>query len=192
MSEYLDRYNTIAGGFTARVSGVSGDAWENPSPCAGWVARDIVGHVVGWVPSFFSGAAGLVFEAGPAINDDPMGAWLQVDATLRSSLTDPHVAGRAFDGPPGRMTVEQSIDMIVSGDLLIHTWDLARAAGLDERLDPTQVHRMFEGVQPYDEMLRSSGQYGPRVVVPDDADEQTKLLAFMGRNPLQLGLRASD
>jgi hypothetical protein len=32
-------------------------------------------------------------------------------------------------------------------------------------------------------MLRSSGQYGPRVEVPDDADEQTKLIAFMGRQP---------
>jgi hypothetical protein len=34
-----------------------------------------------------------------------------------------------------------------------------------------------------DEMLRESGQYGPRVPVPDAADAQTKLLAFIGRTP---------
>jgi hypothetical protein len=32
-------------------------------------------------------------------------------------------------------------------------------------------------------MLRASGQYGPRTPVPDDADDQTKLLAFIGRRP---------
>jgi hypothetical protein len=83
------------------------------------------------------------------------------------------------------MSIEQSIDMIVTGDILVHTWDLGRAIGLDERLDPVEVHRMFEGIEPYDEMLRSSGHYGPRIAVPDDADEQTKLIGFMGRNPFR-------
>ena len=34
-----------------------------------------------------------------------------------------------------------------------------------------------------DEMLRQSGQYGARVPVADDADWQTKLLGFIGRDP---------
>jgi hypothetical protein len=42
---------------------------------------------------------------------------------------------------------------------------------------------MFEGMLPMDEMLRQSGQYGPRVAVADDADVQTQLLAFIGRTP---------
>jgi hypothetical protein len=42
---------------------------------------------------------------------------------------------------------------------------------------------MYEGMQPMDEILRGSGHYTPRVVVPDDADMQTKLIAFIGRNP---------
>jgi hypothetical protein len=29
--------------------------------------------------------------------------------------------------------------------------------------------------------MRRSGHYGPRAAVADDADEQTRLLAFMGR-----------
>jgi hypothetical protein len=45
-----------------------------------------------------------------------------------------------------------------------------------------EVHNLFTGMEPMDEMLRQSGQYGPRVPVPDDADEQTKLLAFIGRD----------
>jgi uncharacterized protein (TIGR03086 family) len=73
--------------------------------------------------------------------------------------------------------------MFCTGDVLVHTWDLARATGLDERLDPDEVHRMYEGMEPMDEVLRQSGQFGPRVRVPDDADEQTKLIAFTGRRP---------
>ncbi len=43
---------------------------------------------------------------------------------------------------------------------------------------------MLAGMQPIDDMLRQSGHYGPKVDVPDDADDQTKLLAFTGRDPL--------
>ena len=46
------------------------------------------------------------------------------------------------------------------------------------------VKQLLEGMLPMDEILRSSGQYGPRVPVPDDSDPQTLLLAFIGRNPL--------
>jgi uncharacterized protein (TIGR03086 family) len=67
--------------------------------------------------------------------------------------------------------------------VLIHTWDLARATGLDETLDADEVHRFVESMEPMDQMLRDSGHYGPRVAVPDDADEQTRLIAFVGRRP---------
>ena len=65
----------------------------------------------------------------------------------------------------------------------MHRWDLARATGQDETLDPDKCAVMLEGMLPMDEVLRQSGQYGPRVEVPDDADVQTKLLAFIGRTP---------
>ena len=55
--------------------------------------------------------------------------------------------------------------------------------GLDETLEPDLVHDMLVGMLPLDEVLRASGQYGPSVDVPDDADEQTRLIAFTGRRP---------
>ena len=120
-------------GFTQRVNAVPTDAWNNPSPCPGWTARDVVRHMVEWA---------VVRDA------------------ILAALADPAVAAFEFDSAAGKMNVEQSIGMIVTGDVLIHSWDLARAAGLDETLDPEEVHRMFEGAQPFDEILRSSGQFG--------------------------------
>jgi uncharacterized protein (TIGR03086 family) len=68
--------------------------------------------------------------------------------------------------------------------VLVHTWDLARATGQDATLDADEVHRLYEGMTEMDEnLLRDSGHYGPRVDVPADADEQTKLIAFTGRTP---------
>ena len=80
-------------------------------------------------------------------------------------------------------TVEHAIDGFCTGDVLVHTWDLARATGLDETLDPDEVHRMLTEMEPLDAALRKSGHFGPRVEVPADADEQTRLIAFLGRQP---------
>ena len=130
---------------------------------------------------------GVGDPGGPAVDDDPAAAWSALRVGIQDALADPEVSMREFDGPMGRTTIEQAIDMIVTGDVLVHTWDLARATGLDETLDPDEVHRMYEGIEPHDEALRSSGHYGARFAIPDDADEQTKLIAFMGRDPARRG-----
>jgi uncharacterized protein (TIGR03086 family) len=183
MSEFAAHYDRIARQFTARVEAVPAGAWENPAPCEGWVARDVVRHLVEWVPAFFENYAGLALATGPSVDDDPPAAWRGLDQSLRAALADPDVAAREFEMRGQRYRIDAAIDMFCTGDILVHTWDVARATGLDETLDPDEVHRAYTGMLPYDDMLRASGQYGPRVDVPDDADEQTKLIAFTGRRP---------
>ena len=63
----------------------------------------------------------------------------------------------------------------------MHNWDLAQAAGVDDTLDPEAVHEVFEAVKPMDGPMRQSGTFGPRLDPPEGADEQTQLLAFLGR-----------
>jgi uncharacterized protein (TIGR03086 family) len=182
MTELSDRYRKVAGEFTQRIQSVPADAWDKPAPCDGWVARDVVRHLVEWVPGFFS-SSDLRFPKAPSVDEDPAAAWQAINDTLQSALDDPDLAAHEFEMRMGRVRVDQSIAQFCLGDILVHTWDLARAVGLDESLDATEVHRMFEGMEPLDEMLRQSGQFGPRVDVPADADEQTKLIAFTGRRP---------
>ncbi len=183
MSDPEKRYAWVAAEFTRRVAAVPAGAWDNPAPCEGWVARDVVRHLVEWLPAFFVGNWGIEADQIPSVDDDPAGAWAALDATLRRALADPAVTGAERDTPMGRQTFAATLDMIGTTDVFLHTWDLARATGGDERLDPDEVHRLYEGMLPLDEMLRTSGHYGPRVPVPEDADEQTKLLAFSGRRP---------
>ena len=188
MSESATRFEKVAAGFTARVEAVAPDAWERPAPCEGWVARDVVRHLVEWLPGpgFLLGAFGVETGPIPTVEKDPVAAWTVVRDAIQRALDDPALAARVEDcGPIGKMSLEAAVDMTCTPDVLIHTWDLARAAGLDERLDSDEVHLMVSGIEALpaevEESMRSSGHYGPRVAVPDDADEQTRLLAFMGR-----------
>src|SRR6185503_15892350 len=101
--------------------------------------------------------AGIQFETMPSVDTDPAGAWAALDRSLRGLLDDPAVAAKEFDAPPGPTTVENAVDMFCTGDILVHTWDLARATGLDETLDADEVHRAYTGILPYDDVLRTSG-----------------------------------
>ena len=178
-----ERFRRVAGRFTDRAREVAPEAWDNPAPCAGWVARDVVGHMVEWMPAFLA-SVDVNVSAGPSVNDDPVGAWTHLADSLQALLDDPATAQREITHEHlGTVTVEHAIGMIMFGDIVIHTWDLARATGLDETLDSTIVSEMLVGMLPMDEMLRAGGQYGPKVAVANDADDQTKLIAFTGRNP---------
>ncbi len=183
MSEISQRYKKVAGQFTQRANAVPDDAWDNPAPCEGWVARDVVRHLVDWIPGFFASNASLELPAGPPVDEDPARAWEVLSAGIQAALDDPEIAAREFEMRMGRYTIEDAVATFCIGDVLVHTWDLARATGLDETIDAGEVHRMVEAMEPIDDLLRQSGQYGPRVDVPDGADEQTKLIAFTGRRP---------
>jgi uncharacterized protein (TIGR03086 family) len=163
---------------------VPADRWDDPAPVEGWVARDVVGHLVEWFPAFLDGSIGITLPTGPSVAVDPVGAWRNQADAVQALLDDPETAEREYDFPHmGRMSLAQVTDTIYTADVFLHRWDLARATGQDETLDRDKCAVMLEGMLPMDEMLRRSGQYGPRVEVPDDADVQTRLLAFIGRTP---------
>jgi Mycothiol maleylpyruvate isomerase N-terminal domain len=42
----LDGFVRALDGFEAVLAGVAPDRWDSPSPCAGWYAVDVAGHVI--------------------------------------------------------------------------------------------------------------------------------------------------
>ncbi|MGR7026541.1 TIGR03086 family metal-binding protein [Geodermatophilus sp. URMC 62] len=183
MATTAQRWRHLADGFGRRVDGVPDGRWDDPAPCEGWAARDVVRHPAEWMPSLYFPAVGLPVPTAPSADTDPAGAWHAVDEAIRALLADPDVAGRPTSTRAGDMTLEALVAMTGLMDLLVHTCDLARATGQDETLDREEASAFLAGIEPWDAALRSSGYYGPRVPVPDDADEQTRLLAFTGRRP---------
>jgi uncharacterized protein (TIGR03086 family) len=180
-----EEYREIAGRFTGIVEGVPGDAaWDRRSPVPGWTARDVVGHLVEWFPGFLAGGAGVALPAGPGVGEDPVAAWRTLDDGVAALLADPASAGRTLSNPHiGELDLPTAVSRFFTTDVFLHTWDLARATGQDATLDPQRCAVLLEHMLPLDDVLRASGQFGPRVPVPDDADVQTRLLAFIGRDP---------
>ena len=184
MSGPADEHRRVAGAFTVTVEGVAPGAWDQPAPVDGWVARDVVGHLVEWFPAFLASGSDVRLPPGPSVDDDPVAAWQhQVDA-VQAVLDDPATARRMLSNPHiGEVPLDQAVDRFYISDVFMHTWDLARATGQDDRLDPALCADLLAGMEPIDELLRQSGQYGPKVAVPDDADVQARMLGFIGRDP---------
>lgn len=174
-----ERYDHLANAFTARVRGVQEGGWDAPAPCEGWLARDVVAHLA-WMPGLYLGAVG---RPVPELPTEPVALWETVDRAVRELLADQTLLAQDTTTMAGQMTLEALIGMTGLMDVLVHTWDLARATGQDETLDAAECAAFLEGMEPMDGMIRSSGQFGPRVPVAEGADPQTKLLAFTGRTP---------
>ena len=177
-----ERHREIGQVFTARVRGTR--SWDVPSPVPEWTARDVVRHLIDWFPPFLAGGSGIQLPAGPSVDDDPAGAWQARYDAVQALLDDPATAGQVLSNPHiGEVPLDRAIDQFYSSDVFMHTWDLARATGQDDRLDPDFCAALLGGMEPIEELMRSSGQYGPRVPVKDDADSQTRMLGFIGRDP---------
>lgn len=174
------RHASDAARFTELVESASVGDWARPSPVAGWTALDVVGHLVEWSRGFLGGA-GIELAALP-VEADPAGAWTQHVADIQSILDDPD--GRMLSNPhTGSMPVDVAIDRFYTGDIWMHSWDLARALGREIDLGDQRCSDALAAMQPIEQLLRDSGQYGPAVLVPDDASPQTRLVAFIGRDP---------
>jgi uncharacterized protein (TIGR03086 family) len=185
MSENSEKYRKAVAGFSAIVDQVPTDKWSAPSPCVGWTARHIVGHVIGGTQMVSAAQTG----AGPdssdplaAAGDDPASSYASARDLALSTLTDEYLA-KPVQSPFGEIPLDQLVGMILTSDVLIHTWDLAKAAGVDVTLDAGLCEAAYTGLVPMDAMVRADTVFGPKIEPPADADAQTKLLCFTGRQP---------
>lgn len=177
-----DRHREVAGTFTRVALAVTD--WDAPTPVAQWTTRDVVGHLTTWFPGFLLDAAGIDVAASVDVAQDPVRAWTEQAQNVQRVLDDPERSAQTFEHQHiGPQSVTSCIDMIYTPDVFMHSWDLARGAGVDLQLDPDFAATMLSGMTAMEDAMRSSGQYGPAVTIPADAPEQHKLLAFIGRNP---------
>jgi uncharacterized protein (TIGR03086 family) len=180
-------------GFGGRVRHAQATAtWATSSPCAGWTAADVVTHVTGNVHAFINivgggaddGAqreqAGQEPRSGPA-DDDLPGRWTRarVAADRILGTCDP---AAILPMPLGsrQMTVAFAIEALLR-DVVIHTWDVARATGDDETLPQHLVTAASAALASLPVPIRLRGYYAAPVEPPPDATDQIRLLAESGR-----------
>jgi hypothetical protein len=116
--------------------------------------------------------------------------WRVTWEALRTLLDDPVLFSGPVDvpgvgdRPPTRIDAAPLVGML-SQDVLIHTWDLARAVGADDRLDPDLCSFFLSRLPDDSAPGAGSGMFAPPVELAHaDADgPQATLLARMGRHP---------
>lgn len=186
MSELKDLYRRAVDMFGGLVHQVADDGWKAGTPCSDWDVHTLVNHLVNedkWVAPLLEGKTieevGDVFD-GDLLGADPKKAWEAAGQESVAAVEQGGVEERtvhvSFGDIPGRDYISQ-----VLSDHVIHSWDLARGIGSDDKLDAELVEFVYDYLEPQAEAWRSAGAFGEKVDVPEDADQQTRLLALTGR-----------
>ncbi|OBA77031.1 TIGR03086 family protein [Mycobacterium sp. 1554424.7] len=161
---------------TAVVEAVMPDQLEWPTPCSEWSVRQLIDHLVGGAEYLLAAATG----SEQAVSHGAQ--YRQCVDRVLTALASPGAMERVCVSPLG---FDWTVADAVAGtfmDVLIHTWDLARATGQDERLDADLVEAcaaMFLPEMP--KRGREAGIVGAEVPLGDGASAQDRLLAAMGR-----------
>jgi uncharacterized protein (TIGR03083 family) len=179
-----ERHLAVCQRFGESVRAANGK-WDRRSPCNAWDARGVLEHVIGFHDVLLLRPLGLKPDRP---RDDPQIRWELTYGQLE----------KAFQ--PGRQLFERVIDIPelagnpstrldacaimpnLTRDVLIHTWDLARAVGADDRLGAQWCEYFYSALPTDRAALSVSGMFeGP--VASEQTDMQSKLLARLGRNP---------
>jgi uncharacterized protein (TIGR03086 family) len=176
-------------GFQRRAGGIAG-RWEEATPCEEWSVLDLVEHVITGnalaVHLLEGGSAGTAPsppqtpEAATALQRLERSALVQLEAFTRAGALE-----SVCDHPAGRVTGQELL-RYRAADIAVHTWDLARALGLDEALDPLVVETAINHYLPWIASMSSSPQFkAPGDAPPAGASAQHRLLNGVGREPVR-------
>lgn len=175
--------------FAALVAGVCPGQWHDGTPCAQWDLRALVHHLLyeqRWVPLLLKGLT--IEQVGARFDGDLMGgsapAW---PGLLASAIEDAHAAVArpgaldrtvhlSYGDVPGQ---EYAIQL--TADLAIHGWDLARATGQDDTLDPGAVALLLPWAKANATLLEASGLFGSPIDIGPGAPDHARLLGLLGR-----------
>jgi uncharacterized protein (TIGR03086 family) len=82
----------------------------------------------------------------------------------------------SFGDASGREYVMQ-----LTADLAVHAWDLARATGQDDTLDPGAVALLLPWTEASVGLIAGSGMFGPPIDAGPGAPDDVRLLGLLGR-----------
>jgi uncharacterized protein (TIGR03086 family) len=177
MTAPVEIWRQVADRWTEVYAQIGDDQWQDKTPCEGWTVRELVDHL-----QWHATALNML-----GADTTPGDSWDHIRSALDALLSDPaHLQGAVdqFGGMPAH-----DLAAFLIGDRLIHTWDLARSIGVDDDLPTEAVAATMAGLQHAPpEFLRGRSplgldMMGTPVDVPEDSDDQDKMLAFSGRQP---------
>ncbi len=172
------------------VAGTRPDQAELRTPCQSWTVRQLISHLIFDLDNFAASARGEKPDwSKPAGEVD--GEWVGAFAAARRDLgaawsaADLDAAVPTMSG--GEAPLVSRADQQIA-ELAIHAWDLARATGQGEQLDPDvaeyglgwatrNLAAQFRGPE------LEGKSFGAEVPVAADAPIYERLAGWFGRDP---------
>jgi uncharacterized protein (TIGR03086 family) len=158
---------------------------HKPTPCTEWDVQALLNHMLyelAWVPELCANkTAEEVGDAleGDLVAGDVQHSWHAYAETARQSAeqTPPE---RVVHLSSGNVPASNYLDE-VAGDIIVHTWDLARGIGRPFHIDEDVAKTIYKLTHSKIPVWREKGLIGPELPVAAGASAETKLLAMFGR-----------
>lgn len=163
------------------------EAWDNPSCCEGWTARETAGHAAWFLKNTTSLASGngTIAEQAEAevLGSDPAAEMRNVVNNTVAALDQKGALATVAATPFGEMPIDNFVG-IVWIDPLTHAWDVADAAGIDHGIDNDSASAAMAVLQPIADGLRGPGLFDEKVEAWG-SDAVSAYIAFTGRKPVR-------
>lgn len=155
------------------LAAVPRDQLSDPTPCRDWTVGELVAHLVADPKNFIAMANGDEpdWSAAPELPDDWTSAFRAGADDLKKLWAD-----------AGDSAKPESMDW-QTAEFAVHTWDLHRALGLADELDPEVAERGLAFMGPMLTPENRGEAFGPAVEVSDDAPAYDRLVGVAGRDP---------
>ncbi|MEV6837466.1 TIGR03086 family metal-binding protein [Streptomyces sp. NPDC051133] len=162
-----------------------------PTPCPDLAVRNLLGHLLTLSVAFRDAARkdlGATTDTSPATAVPDIGpGWREELPKALDELADAWRDPAAWTGNTraGGVDLPGAVaGAVVADELVVHGWDLARAAGLDYDPDPAALDSAFVFLEAAaDDPDRGGGLFGPVVPVPLTASRLDRALGLSGRDP---------
>lgn len=187
-SALLDAYENAA----VIVSGIAAEQLRSPTPCPGYDVAAMIDHLVEAGRRAAALGRGEVPPPGDAsahieLSDAPGRLRAARAAAARAWAQDPSLA-LPVRMPWGEVYAGITLVSMYVAELAVHTWDLAKATGQIDRLNPSLAKPALQGavamIKPgYRNMVAPGVPYGTAVEPAVDATDWERLVCFMGRDP---------
>jgi uncharacterized protein (TIGR03086 family) len=178
----LDLFGTV-------VEAVPAGRWDAPTPCAGWNALDVLGHLgssIDFGVSILEGrehAWPTVDRPAELVDGEPAPYWDRIADRARSALVGVDLEATR-ETPMGTRSVARSL-AFPAIDCFVHAWDIGHAVGIAVELPEDAIvftHHYLDPM-PQDRMRGPGGAFGPELAPPAGASPTEALIAWTGRAP---------
>lgn len=172
------------------VAGVTDEQLADPTPCPAYEVRHLLGHLAGLTVAFRDAARkdlGATTDTSPdAALPDIAPGWREELPKILAELAEAWRDPAAWTG----MTRAGGVDLpgeiaglVVTDELVVHGWDLARATGQSYDPDPAALETCHDFLAASVDDPGRGAIFGPVVAVEPGAPLLDRAVGLSGRDP---------